>query len=59
MPKQGMAGLCLKQEVADLLRSRAKSANMGLNEYLTSMLIGPLTIFKCLVMLFSLSRMPN
>jgi len=41
LPKPGMTGLCLKQEVADLLRAKAKSANMGLNEYLTSMLIGP------------------
>ena len=41
MPKPGMTGLCLKQEVADLLRNKAKTADMGLNEYLTSMLIGP------------------
>ena len=41
MPKIGMTGICLKQEVADLLRAKAKSANMGLNDYLTSILIGP------------------
>ena len=41
MPKPGMTGLCLKQEVADLLRTKAQSVNMGLNEYLASMLIGP------------------
>ena len=41
MPKPGMTGICLKQEVADLIRARARSANMGLNEYLTNMLLGP------------------
>ena len=41
MPKPGMTGICLKQEVADLLRAKAKSANMGLNNYLTSLIIGP------------------
>jgi len=41
MPKPGMTGISLKQEVADLLRAKAKSANMGLNDYLTSILIGP------------------
>ena len=41
MPKPGMTGLCLKQEVADLLRTKAQSANMGLNDYLASMLIAP------------------
>jgi hypothetical protein len=40
MPKPGMTGLCLKQEVADLIRTKARSANTGLNEYLTDLLIG-------------------
>jgi len=44
MPKPGMTGICLKNEVADLLRNRARSAGMGLNEYLTNMLIGPALI---------------
>ena len=38
MPKQGYTGICLKTEVAELLRSKAKAANLGLNDYLTSML---------------------
>ncbi|KPV63341.1 MAG: hypothetical protein AOA65_1349 [Candidatus Bathyarchaeota archaeon BA1] len=41
MPKPGMVGMTLKQELAELLRAKARSANMGLNEYLTSILIGP------------------
>ena len=41
MPKIGMTGLCLKTEVAELLRAKAKEANMGLNDYLTAMLMGP------------------
>ena len=41
MPKPGMTGLCLRQEVADLLRAKAKSANLGLNDYLTNLLVGP------------------
>ena len=43
MPKKGYTGISLKTEVAELLRSKAKAANMGLNDYLTSMLldIGP------------------
>jgi len=41
LPKPGMTGVCLKQEVANLLRTKAKSANMGLNEYLTTILLGP------------------
>ena len=41
MPKPGMTSICLKQEVADLLRKRAHAANQGLNDYLTSLLIGP------------------
>ena len=41
MPKLGMTGICLKTDVADLLRSKAQAANMGLNDYLTSLLSGP------------------
>ena len=41
VPKPGMVGMTLKQEVAELLRAKARSANMGLNEYLTSILIAP------------------
>ncbi|MGF3521715.1 MAG: hypothetical protein ACQXXJ_01295 [Candidatus Bathyarchaeia archaeon] len=29
MPKPGMTGICLKTEVAGLLRTKAKEANMG------------------------------
>ena len=38
MPKPGMTGLCLKNEVVDLLRTKAQSVNMGLNDYLASLL---------------------
>ena len=41
MPKIGMTGICLKTEIADLLRNKARAANMGLNDYLTSLLLGP------------------
>ena len=41
MPKPGMTGLCLKTEVATLLRDKAENANMGLNDYLTALLLGP------------------
>ena len=41
MPKLGMTGLCLKQEVAELLRKRAQATNQGLNDYLTNLLIAP------------------
>ena len=41
MPKKGYTGISLKTEVAQLLRSKAKASNKGLNDYLTSMLIGP------------------
>lgn len=41
MPKQGMTGLCLKTEVANLLRNKAENARMGLNDYLTTLLLGP------------------
>ena len=39
MPKLGMTGICLKTEVAQLLRAKAKEANMGINDYLTVMLM--------------------
>jgi hypothetical protein len=41
MPKPGMTGLCLKQEVADLVRKRAQDAGQGLNDYVSSLLLGP------------------
>ena len=41
MPKKGYTGICLKTEVAQLLRAKAKAANLGLNDYLTTVLIGP------------------
>ena len=39
MPKPGMTGLCLKTEVANLLRSKAQTADMGINDYLTSLIL--------------------
>jgi len=39
MPKPGMTGICLKTEVAELLRAKAKEANMGINDYLTAILM--------------------
>jgi len=39
MPKHGMTGICLKTEVAQLLRAKAKEANMGINDYLTFLLM--------------------
>jgi len=39
MPKPGMTGICLKTEVAQLLRAKAKEANMGINDYLTFLLM--------------------
>jgi hypothetical protein len=41
MPKPGMTGLCLKQEVADLVRKRAHDTGQGLNDYLSGLLLGP------------------
>jgi hypothetical protein len=41
MPEPGMTGLCLKNEVSNLLRSKAKAAKQGLNDYLTSLLMAP------------------
>jgi hypothetical protein len=38
MPKKGYTGICLKTEVAELLRTRAKAADTGLNQYLTILL---------------------
>jgi len=40
MPKPGMTGICLKTGVAQLLRAKAREANMGINDYLTAMLMG-------------------
>jgi hypothetical protein len=39
MPKPGMTGICLKTDVAQLLRAKAKEANMGINDYLTFLLM--------------------
>ncbi|MGB9841637.1 MAG: hypothetical protein ACPLKZ_02805, partial [Candidatus Bathyarchaeales archaeon] len=39
MPKPGMTGICLKTEVAELLRAKAKEANMGINDYLATVLL--------------------
>jgi len=39
MPKKGYTGICLKTEVAQLLRAKAKAANMGINDYLTALLM--------------------
>jgi hypothetical protein len=39
MPKPGMTGLCLKVEVAQLVRKRAKENNQGINDYLTRLLM--------------------
>jgi len=41
MPKQGYMGLCLKREVAELIRAKAREANMGINDFLTALLLGP------------------
>jgi hypothetical protein len=41
MPKPGMTGICLKDEVAELLRAKARAASLGLNDYLTSILMAP------------------
>ncbi len=40
MPKPGMTGITLKEEVADLLRKRAQAADQGINEFLSSLLLG-------------------
>jgi hypothetical protein len=39
MPKPGMTGICLKTEVAELLRTKAKEAKMGINDYLVALLM--------------------
>jgi len=39
MPKPGMTGICLKTEVAQMLRTKAKEAKMGINDYLTFLLM--------------------
>lgn len=41
MPKKGYTGISLKTEVAELLRSKAKQAGLGINDYLTALLLGP------------------
>ena len=41
MPKPGMTGITLKDEVADLLHKKAADANQGLNDYLLSLMMGP------------------
>ena len=40
MPKQGYTGLYLKTEVAELLKAKAREANLSLNDYLTTKLLG-------------------
>jgi hypothetical protein len=39
MPKPRMTGICLKTEVAELLRTKAKEANMGINDFLMALLM--------------------
>jgi hypothetical protein len=39
MPKPGMTGICLKTEVAQLLRTKAKEAKMGINDFLMALLM--------------------
>ena len=39
MPKPGMVGVSLKREVAQLLRAKAKEANMGINDFLIALLM--------------------
>lgn len=47
MPKPGMTGICLKTEVAELLRGKAREANMGINDYLATILLKtPLLAFR-------------
>ena len=41
MPKQGYMGLCLKREVAELIRAKAREAKMEINDFLTALLLGP------------------
>jgi hypothetical protein len=36
MPKQGYTGLCLKKEVAELIRAKAREAKMGINDFFTA-----------------------
>jgi len=38
MPKPGMTGICLRTEVAELLRAKAKEAQMGINDFLMVLL---------------------
>ena len=39
MPKPSMVGVSLKREVAQLLRAKAKEANMGINDFLIALLM--------------------
>ena len=41
MPKKGMTAITFRTEIAELLRTKAKQANMGINTYLEATLIGP------------------
>jgi hypothetical protein len=41
MPKPGMSGITLKNEVAELLRKRAEANTQGLNDYLLQLMMGP------------------
>ena len=41
MPKKGMTAITFRTEIAELLRTKAKQAGMGLNEFLETTLIGP------------------
>ena len=41
MPKPGMKGITLRDEVADLLHKKAADAGQGLNDYLLSIMMGP------------------
>ena len=41
MPKPGMTRITLKSEVAELLRQKAREADMKLNEFLLKILSGP------------------
>jgi len=38
LPKPGMTGICLRTEVAELLRAKAKEAQMGINDFLMVLL---------------------
>jgi len=46
MPKPGMTGITPRKEVAELLRTKAKQANMDINECLEATLTGPSPQYK-------------